>query len=110
MRLFLEDPYPLLEKYIDYYFTGLENASPLIPEWVPIFLSSGPHDIRENLLNRAVDPHTKLYNEYALWMVREDSFPHIETAFTEWKALAESFYTPFFQSWLKSKGAKYGEE
>jgi exodeoxyribonuclease V gamma subunit len=99
---FMEDPLHLLEKFLDYYFFGINNASPLIPEWVPLLLSSNKENIREKLAGFMNNPHKKVYNDYAQWMVREGNFPHIENNLDEWKIMAESLYGDFYNHWIKS--------
>ncbi len=103
---FTEDPEKELAKYIAYYLSGLENASPLIPEWVSHFLTEDPSKVQEKLASTINNPFSKIYNEYLHWLLRGGGFPHAEPMIDQWKPFAEELFSDAFACWTPKKRKK----
>lgn len=95
MCLRLENPDNLLQKYLEYYFKGHQNASPLIPDWIPSLLKKGPEEFSKKL-NQDLDANnkfTRFFNPYPLWMVRGGSSFDGNEIYENWKPVAEQLFS-----------------
>lgn len=88
-----------LGSYLDYYFTSLDWPSPLIPEWVPIFIKEDAKTLQDKL-KETLNDNERFFNEYAVWLFRGDSLPEDIAA---WKPVAHSLFEEAFDSWFSSK-------
>ena len=82
--------------YLDYYFSALDRPSPLIPEWVPLFIKEEKSSLKDKL-NETMQDAERFYNEYALWMFKHNSLP--EDIF-EWKPIAQSLFGEALENWF----------
>lgn len=98
----LEDSFSLLQDYLEYYFTALEHASPLVPEWLPKILSKDAEEFQGHLKDSLNNPFKPFYNEYAKWVVKDGDLPiHvIERLYEHWKPRAEKVFGKIFQHWV----------
>lgn len=97
---FFADPHLLLSHYLEYYFTALQQVSPLIPEWIPHFMQdveSFDIKMRDSLTN----PFTPLYNDYLHWAIQRGDLPDSETLVQRWQPQAQQLFGELYQHWFQ---------
>lgn len=99
---FCEDPEVLLMNYLDYYFTGLEHVSPLIPEWVP-HLMAPEDEFDEKMRSSLENTLHPLRNEYLRWAVQGVMLPDAEVLVKTWKPRAQQLFAEMYRHWYPSK-------
>lgn len=95
---FIVDPEPLLEHYLDYYFTALQHISPLIPEWVPHLI----HDtdtFEAKMHDSLTNPFSSIYNDYLYWAVQRGDLPDSQKIMTHWRPTAQQLFSELYQNW-----------
>ena len=105
----LANPEDLLQKYLEYYLKGQQDASPLIPDWIPIILDKAPEAFNKKL-NENLDPNAKnkkFYYEYLLWMAREGQNLDARQIYETWKPVAAELFSSVIP--LKSKEEEHEE-
>lgn len=98
---FTESPRSHLEKYLGYYVTGLSNASPLIPEWIPLVISTPEHELEKLISDSLSNPFKELYNDYIHWSLPGAVAPDTTSIVRYWKAIAEDVYGELLKQWVK---------
>lgn len=93
-----DNPHEALEHYLEYYFTGLEHASPLIPEWIPHFLNYDEQGLKDKLKEAVDNDQNPLYNEYVDWLLKHSTIPENIGA---WKEHAQKVFGNMQQQWFK---------
>ncbi|NGX57182.1 MAG: RecBCD enzyme subunit RecC [Chlamydiae bacterium] len=83
------EPFVWLKKYIDYYHHCLDEASPLLPEWIQDIFKG---EKLEETINKSLQNQFKQsYNKYLLWCLREKQIDELDTTYIEkWKEKAFS--------------------
>lgn len=100
------DPELKLKAFIDYYFLGLENISPLIPEWLESLLKDDDSSFFRAMQNDIHGDFSAFYNSYALWLFKDAAeLPSIEGVAPLWRKLAIDIYGELVTH-LKAKQAK----
>jgi exodeoxyribonuclease V gamma subunit len=108
---FTDNPEPDIQKYLDYFFFGRENACPLIPEWVGPLLTNNKENIEQILQGTMQGYKKSFYNDYVEWLLQKDSFIHFQDSFEEWQLLAADLYGALYEDWFsEKKGAKNGSK
>lgn len=100
-QFFHDNPLPLLDKFLEYYYLGIENPSPLLPEWVPTILVSNGEAIGKKIVEIGSNSFKKNYNEYSKWILKEGKFPYPETTLEEWKKIGNELFSEFYSHWSK---------
>lgn len=101
--VFFEDPHALLIDYLDYYFTALEHASPMIPEWIPHLLTKKTEDFVVHMQKSINNPFQPLYNDYVKWTMNGcESFSESLLS-TNWKDRAQLVYSDMYRHWYPAK-------
>ncbi len=86
------------EKFLEYYFLGMQTPSPMIPEWIPDFLKGDADHFSKSMLTSLEGSFSSLYNEYALWLFRDrQRLPTAEELYHHWQPLSESLYSELAQ-------------
>jgi len=96
-----EDPMILLKEYLTYYFKGLENPSPLIPEWVYDFVYNENNSLNIKINQSLNDDFNPLYNEYLHWLRNGSEIPLCESFKQEWKSTAQKLFLDLYEKWYK---------
>lgn len=99
---FWSDPEELLRHYLDYYFLGLENLSPLIPEWVPSLLAEERGAFSEKMQSSLSNPFQPLYNDYMQWLTQAGTLPDSTSIELHWQEIARNLYSQMYQNWFKA--------
>lgn len=108
---FSDDPFPLLEQYLDYYFTSQENASPLIPKWIPHLVSEDADSFADKMHQTLTNPHQPIYDEYLKWSMQDGSaLPDSPTLVAHWQNNAQKLFSGLLQNWYPSKASKGNAE
>jgi exodeoxyribonuclease V gamma subunit len=89
------DPYQDFAEYLEYYFTGLECPSPLLPEWIPILVKEDHESIMKSLRNLH---HQSSYNDYLEWYLNNSP---LSNTVLEWKIVAEKLFGSTINEWFK---------
>lgn len=94
---FLDDPFPSFIRLIRYYFTALESASPLIPEWVPFLMAlETDEEINAKIQETLTNPHQQLYNEELKWVFQKNyAMPDLKT----WRGVTKELYSDLYANW-----------
>ncbi|HRD55723.1 MAG TPA: exodeoxyribonuclease V subunit gamma [Parachlamydiaceae bacterium] len=96
---FFDAPLKYLEDYLSYYFKGLENASPLIPEWVSHFIYEEKEDLSEKIENSLNQDFHPLYNDYLHWLKNETEKFSCKSFSKEWKEEASLLFLEPYEKW-----------
>jgi exodeoxyribonuclease V gamma subunit len=86
----VDNPFLFLNEYVDFYFSSLQEASPLIPEWIYAIVSEEPEQLSQKLqasLNNSFHP---LRNPYMQWALQQHHHLDIAT----WKQKIEKLFSP----------------
>ncbi len=86
-----------LKLYLAYLFDGMKSPSPLIPEWIPLFIKYDKETLLDKLKNMIYDPNSRFYNDYALWIFRET----VPEDVVEWKGVAKKIFGEAYKEWDK---------
>lgn len=98
------DPYKVLVDLCHHYLQGIENPSPLIPDWLDGFMTGEVNDLEYAMRKRFEDDFSPSYNSYANWLFQQPvSLPASEILLEKWGPLAQKLY-PLI------KKAKKGED
>lgn len=104
---FCGDMHPHLEGFLDFYFVGLKNISPLIPEWIPSILKEEPDEFTDKIRKSCFDVHSNFYNDYALWLFKDEmSLPDASSVLQAWKPKAHALYDVMMDHWFPQKEPK----
>jgi exodeoxyribonuclease V gamma subunit len=96
---FFEAALPLLRTYLEYYQTALENASPLIPEWIDSFVGGDPCSLQKTIA-QSVSPAQKFFfNLEVKWLCREEEAFESEDMHGQWSDTAKTLYEQVFEKW-----------
>lgn len=93
------NPHQDFAQYLEYYFTGLESPSPLLPEWIPTLIKEEQQNIMSSLGNFQNDFSTS-YNVYLDWYLQYSSLSH---SIIEWKSVAQQLFGTTVNEWFKRK-------
>jgi len=97
---FFDNPDFLLERYVDYYFTALESASPLIPEWVPHVLTLPAEELATKIQESLTNPFSPFYNEEMKWVLQQGNvLPDSEVLMDQWQLTAKELYGDLYKNW-----------
>lgn len=88
-----------LENYLAYYFKGLKNPSPLIPEWVFDFVYQEDDSLNIKIDKSLNDDFNPLYNEYLHWIRNNIEIPSCKSFGEEWKIEAQNLFLDLFENW-----------
>jgi exodeoxyribonuclease V gamma subunit len=94
---FTDHPNQLLEQYLEYYFAGMNDPSPLLPEWIPIILAEEGQKLMEKLESSVNDPNQSLYNEYLEWILTHSYLPD---SILNWKSYAHTVFGDMMNHWF----------
>lgn len=86
---FFSSPLPYLKSIVEYYFSALENPSPLLPEWIDPILK------RDSEKLNALFEKEKPYDVGASWALREPIF-----LCENWARLADHLYKDMKDAWF----------
>lgn len=89
----------LLEDYLDYYFIGKENVSPLIPEWISDIVTSDFQTFKVKIEQSLTNRFQPLYNEYLQWGLRNTLIPDAESIFHHWQPTAKLLFSDVLEKW-----------
>ncbi|PJD95244.1 MAG: exodeoxyribonuclease V subunit gamma [Parachlamydia sp.] len=98
---FFNDPFEELKKYLEYYFLCQNNASPLLPEWIPDFIEN-PKGCKTKIQKSLMGPYA-LRNEYMQWMIRGEIHMDYDQMLENWHSLAKTFFSEIFVHWYPSR-------
>lgn len=87
----ISNPNLLLERYLHYYFSCLENVSILFPEWISTILEGDADAFHSKIQENLSSKWNPTYNEYLLWAFKEQ-FPKDNFHFEFWNAQAMELY------------------
>ncbi len=81
--------------FLDYYFTGMQSPSPMIPEWVPDLLKGDPDHFAKSMRSSLEgSAFSSLYNDYALWLFRDrQQLPTTEELYQHWQPISETLFS-----------------
>ncbi len=105
---FFSDPYPHLERYIEYYFTSLESPSPLIPDWVFSILTKDSEAFEEEI-HKDIFQSPHFYNDCLKWMLTGSDIPNVQCLLGHWQGQARTLFEELYEHWYadrKHKGSK----
>lgn len=88
-----------LENYLSYYFKGLKNPSPLIPEWVFDFVYQNDDSLNIKIDKSLNDDFKPIYNEYLHWIRNNIEIPSCKSFGDEWKTEAQKLFLDLFENW-----------
>ncbi|MGM0440238.1 MAG: exodeoxyribonuclease V subunit gamma [Chlamydiota bacterium] len=94
-----EDPRSLLAQYVEYYFVGLENCSPLLPGWVPNIINDSPEELKQNFAKKLFNRHLVKYNGYLHKACPNPELIDATVLSTLWQPWAEKVYGEMLQKW-----------
>jgi exodeoxyribonuclease V gamma subunit len=92
---FFDSSAEYLALYLEYYFSALERPSPLISEWVPIFIKEEKNFLKDKL-QETMENSNRFYNEYAMWLFKHKSLPD---DIPEWKPIAQTLFSEVLEHW-----------
>jgi len=98
---FLENSSTELSKYLEYYRTSINSVSPLIPEWVDIFIDKSSSDLEKSLEGSLEGG--RFYNDEVKWVCRETQALLIEELFDSWSDTAKQLYSEPIKQWSGKK-------
>lgn len=82
-----------LKMFIEYYFLGLNNLSPLIPEWIESILKNDEVSFGRCLQNDIQGEFSSFYNNYALWLFKgAEKLPNDSVIHPLWRKFAIDIY------------------
>lgn len=96
---FVQEPEELLRHYLEYYFVGLDNISPLIPEWIPSILLDDTEKLESEIQKSLCDPYNKSHNSYLHWSLSGGMLPNGKEIAMHWKPIADKLFKPLFEHW-----------
>lgn len=99
-----------LEKYLDYYLAASKNVSPLLPEWLPKFMSSDPDKFMKEIKSSIKGLGEYFFNDYFHWLVMMGADPKSDEMINSWRHHAEALYGELFRQWYPFKVKAGGEE
>lgn len=94
-----DEPQNLLINYLSYYFKGLKNPSPLIPEWVFDFVYQKDDSLQKKIDASLDNDFSPLYNDYLHWMRNQGKILPCLSFNEEWKINAEELYLELYEKW-----------
>lgn len=95
---FFDDPFPHLERYLDYYFVALKHVSPLLPEWVPHLMQDGS-TLEAKMRDSLSNAFNRNYNDYLLWALQGKILPDSKTLLMHWQPRAQALFSDLYTSW-----------
>jgi len=98
---FFNDPFEELRKYLTYYFLCQNNASPLLPEWIPDFIEK-PKESQFKIQKSLMGPHA-IYNDYMHWIIRGETHLDYDKMLENWHEMAKTFFSEIFTHWYPSR-------
>ncbi|WP_059360436.1 exodeoxyribonuclease V subunit gamma [Parachlamydia acanthamoebae] len=98
---FFDQPFTLLEHFLDYYFICQTHVSPLLPEWIPDMIEN-PKSCQLKI-QKSLTGHFSLYNDYVNWMTRGDVDLDYVSLVSEWQELATAYFSPIYTHWYATK-------
>lgn len=96
---FFEDPFPLLEQFVSYYFHSLINPSPLIPVWIPEILENDPQKFQVKIRQSLDAGNQYFFNNCFKWMARDSTLPDSDIILKEWNQMARTIFGEVFRYW-----------
>lgn len=93
----------LLHDYLSYYFKGLKNPSPIIPEWAFDFVYQEENSLQNKMDKSLDDDFNPIYNDYLHWMINKDKLTFCESFAEDWKTTATDLYQNIFEKWYTKK-------
>lgn len=94
-----DEPQNLLINYLSYYFKGLKNPSPLIPEWVFDFVYQKSDSLQNKMDTSLSNDFSPIYNDYLHWMRNQGKILPCLSFNEEWKTNAEELYLELYEKW-----------
>jgi exodeoxyribonuclease V gamma subunit len=88
-----------LGDYLDYYFKGLQNPSPLIPEWVYDFVYQKDDSLAIKIKNSLDNDFNPIFNDYLHWMKHDADFPAVPSFREEWKEESRKLFFEMYEQW-----------
>ncbi len=109
---FDDDPLSRLNNYLSYYLLGLENASPLVPEFAHHLMDQDVLQAQAKLEKVLTDQHpkSKINNQYIEWTFRESLCPNVKNIQMHWHALADQLFSQPYAAWTQTKREKEKDE
>ena len=89
----VDDPLHLLKKYLQFYFLCSSQSVPLLPAWIPYFITSNPKVISDRICKDISSPH--FYNKYAKAALSKVQIP--DTMIEIWQLLAQDLFQESYE-------------
>lgn len=99
-QAFFDDALMELEKYLTYYFKGLNNPSPLVPEWAYQFVHESQNSLSDELNKSLIDEYHPIYNDYLHWVRNERDDFYCQSFHEEWSIQAKDLFLKLYECWL----------
>ena len=100
---FFHDPDPYLKKFVHYFALCLENISPLMPDWLPLFLQEDTEGLKEKIIKAISETSRNYQSPYLHWIFNKNQLPDSPSMMDGWKEQAESLTVDIINSWFKDK-------
>lgn len=101
-QAYFSNPFQLFVQYLEYYFSSLNDPSPLIPEWIPHLISMNNEDFSEKMEASLTNPFQPLYNDYLEWALHKNKvLPDGPLLADQWKPAAQQLFAEMFLNWYQ---------
>lgn len=87
---FFDDPYPYLQRAVDYYFLSQQIPTPLFPDWIEPILKEDSAKLDK----------VKHYDASLLWAFRGQGLLPSDELIASWKEEAEKLYKEMVDAWF----------
>lgn len=101
---FFENPFELLEQYLDYFFLCHERLSLLLPQWISKIIES-PDDCHKHIQKTLSGPYA-IKNDYVHWLMKKGNEADFSTMIHTWKDPAAHFFSHIYTHWYPAKKKK----
>jgi len=92
------NPETLLKRFLEYYYKGIKNPSPLMPECISDLLA-GKFDKFADVFNEQENEFNPIYDEYLKWLKRNSPGIDLAKSSVHWQGVAKSLFVDMSQVW-----------
>ncbi|MGA8164038.1 MAG: exodeoxyribonuclease V subunit gamma [Waddliaceae bacterium] len=96
----INNPLQELQRYLHYYFHALENASPLIPDWLPALIEHEAKHVEKKIHDSFSQQSRHFYHHDLKWAMHGSDLPDTKIIVNEWKKIAEQLYGQLYKTWM----------
>lgn len=94
-----ESPEKLLIHFLNYYFKGLQNPSPLMPECISPMLRGAVEKVSDIFQTTDDESFNQTYDAYLKWIKRTSPLTDMHASMANWQSTAKTLFVDMHQAW-----------